>query len=397
MYERLETSNQDAGSYDPLASVQAAGPPGVISFVIGLPDPATFPAENLREMAHEVLTQRPSLALQYGPEQGYGPLIDYVRQKLKRDEGLTVGREQVMTTAGCSPAIDLMCTLFTQPGDVVLVEAPTYHGTLGLFRDHGLRPVQVTTDAYGLVVEALEQCLRDLAAAGSRPRLLYTIPNFQNPTGITMAAERRQAVAKLAAEYDALILEDDVYRDLAYEGETPPALYALDGCGHVVRIGSFSKILAPGLRLGWAIAPPALIQRVVHSGLLDMGGGANPFVANVVAAYCAHGLLEPHIARVREVYRERRDIMLDALARYMPAEAAWRKTAGGFFIWLTLPPGLRTRQAVEQAARHGVAVLAGDPCFAERATGQHLRLAFSYVPLEKIEQGIKVLGNVLRA
>jgi 2-aminoadipate transaminase len=384
--------------YDPLASVQAAGPPGTISFIYGLPDPATFPAEELRLAANRVLRGRPELALQYGPEQGYGPLIDFLRRRLEREEGLAVGRPQIMLTAGSSQVLDHICTLFTRPGDVVLVEAPTYHETLLLFRDHGLIPLQIPTDADGLLVDALAERLAVLSRDGRRVRFLYTIPNYQTPSGITLAADRRPAVLELAKRYDLLVLEDDVYRELAYGQEPPPSLFSLEreaSGRRVLRIGSFSKILAPGLRLGWLLAAPDLISRLCNSGLRSMGGGASPLIANTLAEYCGQGRLEPHIDRLREVYRGRRDLALGALEAHMPAGVRWTRPGGGFFAWLSLAPSHRAVDVVAQARAKGVWLLAGDPFFAEEPTGQHLRLAYSFVPPDKIEAGIRILGSML--
>jgi DNA-binding transcriptional MocR family regulator len=382
--------------YDPLSTVQAAGPPGTISFIYGLPDPATFPIQDLRRAAEEVLQTRAELALQYGPEQGYGPLIDYLRDKLARDEDLALERPHVMLTGGSAQTLDHLCTIFTRPGDIVLVEAPTYHETLQLFRDHGLRPLQVATDDDGLLVEDLAWRLDALARRGERARLLYTIPNYQNPSGITLAAERRPAVLKLAQGYDLLVLEDDVYRDLCYGGEVPPSLFALDGGQRVLRIGSFSKILAPGVRMGWLLGPPGLIERMINSGLRCMGGGANPLVANILATYCRQGLLEPHIRRLCQVYSERRDAMLASLDDHMPSGARWTRPGGGFFIWLTLPEPLRAAQVAAQAREAKLLIPIGDPFFAEAPPNQYLRLAFSYVTPAKIREGIQVLENVLR-
>ena len=233
-------------TYDPLASVQAAGPPGTISFTYGLPDPQTFPVDDLRLAADEVLRQRPELALQYGPEQGYGPLIDYLRGKLAREEDLIIERQNLTLSGGSAQALDHTCTLFTKPGDIVLVEAPTYHQSLQLFRDHGLHLLQVETDSDGMRVDALAGRLQDLARRGERARMLYLIPNYQNPSGITLAAHRRPRIIELAERYDLLILEDDVYRDLTFEAQVPPSLYALDGSQRTLRLGSFSKLLAPG-------------------------------------------------------------------------------------------------------------------------------------------------------
>ncbi|MGC9334787.1 MAG: PLP-dependent aminotransferase family protein [Anaerolineae bacterium] len=390
--------------YDPLASVQAAGPPGTISFIYGLPDPATFPAGELAQAAQQVLQERPELALQYGPEQGYGPLIDYLRHKLAHDEGLVVERPQIMLTGGSAQALDHLCTLFTRPGDIVLVEAPTYHETLKLFRDHSLDPRQVPTDNSGLIVEALAGRLQALAHRGERARLLYTIPSFQNPSGITLAGDRRGPLWELAERYDLLVVEDDVYRDLAYEGQAPASFYALDqrqpgwqgGAGRVLRIGSFSKILAPGVRMGWLLGPTGLIERLVDSGLRNMGGGVNPWMANILATYCRDGLLEPHIEQLRRLYAERRDAMLEALAAHMPAGVDWTRPGGGFFVWVSLPADCPAATVVAHARERGLLIPGGDPFFAEAPTGHFLRLAFSYVTPEKIREGIEILGQVLR-
>ena len=391
--------------YDPLASVQAAGPPGTISFIYGLPDPATFPIEALRQAADRVLRDRPELALQYGPEQGYGPLIDYVRSKLARDEGLSVERPEIMLTRGSASTLDHIAVLFARPGDAVLVEAPTYHETLQLFRDHRLRPLQVPTDDDGLSVDALAARLEELARRGERARLLYLIPNYQNPSGITLAAGRRRPILDLAAAHDLLVIEDDVYRDLAYEGAPPASLFAVERrdppgtrvAGRVLRIGSFSKILAPGLRLGWLLASSDHIQALVGSGLSAMGGGANPLIANIVAEYCLAGHLESHVERLRDVYRERRDAMLAALRAHMPAGVEWTHPGGGFFIWLRLPQPLLARDVAARARDQGLLIPVGDPFFAEQPTGQYLRLAFSYVTPERIREGVQKLGEVLRA
>jgi len=396
----------DPAPYDPLATVQAAGPPGTISFVYGLPDPESFPAEDLRRAAGEVLRQRPELALQYGPEQGYGPLIDFLRARLAREEGLEVERPQIMLSAGSTQALDHVCTLLTRPGDIVLVEAPTYHETLQLLRDHGLRPLQVPTDDGGLRLDALAGRLAELARRGERARLLYVIPNFQNPSGVTLAAERRQPLWELAERHNLLVIEDDVYRDLSYGGQVPPSLFAWDrpggvglaglpALGRVLRIGSFSKILAPGLRLGWLLGPPGLIERLVGSGLRAMSGGANPLVANILAVYCRQGLLEPHIEGLRALYCERCDAMLASLAAHMPAGTSWTRPGGGFFVWLSLPRPLRAADAASRARVAGLLIPVGDPFFAEEPAGQYLRLAFSYVTPARIREGTAILGAVL--
>ena len=381
--------------YDLLASVQAAGPPGAISFIYGLPDPDTFPVKELRAAFDEVLQERPALGLQYGPEQGYGPLIDYLREKLDRDEGLGLTRANLIITGGASQAIDHICTLFTQSGDIVLTETPSYSETLQLFRDHGLRPLQIPTNEGGLQVQALRERLEHLIRSGEHVRMLYVIPCYQNPTGITLVADRREAVLELADRYDLLVVEDDVYRDLSFDTPPPASLYALDKRSRVLRVGSFSKLLSPALRLGWTMGSEELIDRMIGSGLRCMGGGANPLTANAVAAYCQQALLEPHIERLRCVYTARRDSMLRALETHMPEGVSWTRPDGGFFVWVSLPQPLCAIEIIQRTQEAGVMALAGDPFFAERPTGQFLRLAFSYVTPAKIAEGIETLGEVL--
>jgi DNA-binding transcriptional MocR family regulator len=381
--------------YDPLASVQAAGPPGTISFVYGLPDPSTFPADDLSRAFGKTLAGQPELALQYGPEQGYGPLIDYLRRKLAVEEGLEISRQQITLTAGSSQILDHLCTLLTHPGEIVLVEAPTYHESLQLFSDHELRPLQIPIDRHGLVIDALRDRLSELDRTGIRPAFLYSIPNYQNPSGITLDKVRRREILDLAAKHDVFVIEDDVYRDLAFDGSTPASMFQLGEGERVLRIGSFSKPLAPGLRMGWLLAAPDRIQQVIHSGLRTMGGGANPLTSNALAAYCQEGLLEAHVMNLRDVYRQRRDLMLAALRKYMPTEMSWTEPRGGFFVWLTLPPPLQSIAVAAQAKARGILVLPGNPFFAEEPTGQHLRLAYSYVSQEKIEAGIRILSEVV--
>lgn len=370
--------------------------PGTISLVFGHPDPTTLPVDGLRAATEAVLhSPQACLALQYGPEQGTPALIDYLVEKLNREEGLGLTHENLMLVAGSVHAVDMIARLYAGRDGVVLVEAPTYHDALHTFRDHGvdLRPVPIDDD--GIVVEALAAQLALLQRQGKPPRLLYTIPNFQNPSGVTLTAARREAVLELARKYGFLVVEDDVYRDLAFEGEVPPSLYALSGGQEVLRIGSFSKIVAPGLRLGWLFAAPEHIQRCVNCGTSQMGGGANPFTAHIVAEYCRAGHLEPQIARLRQVYRHRRDVTLAALERHMSPGVTWTRPRGGFFIWLTLPEGMNVERLREAARQRGVLFVPGTGFFVGGGGERNLRLAFSFVPPDEIERGVAVLAQAI--
>lgn len=381
--------------YDPLANVQAAGPPGSISFIYGLPDPETFPFGELHSAFDFVFEEKGELALQYGPNQGYGPLIDYLRDKIRREDGQTLERPQIMLSGGASQALDHCCTLFARSGDTIIVEAPTYHESLLLFRDHGLCPLSIPVDEDGMNMEILELALKDLKAKGIKPAFIYTIPTFQNPSGITLSDKRRKRLVQIAEAEDLLIIEDDVYCDLAYEEIKIPTLFSLDEGKRVIRFGSFSKIIAPGLRLGWILGPEDKIKCLYQSGLRSMGGGANPLCAIAMAAYCQKGLLEPHIVLLKRVYKERRDVVLAALESFMPSGVSWTKPAGGFFVWITLPQGIQSEDVKKAARDEKIYFLAGNPFFAEKPRAQHLRLSFSFVPPVKIREGIDKLAGIL--
>lgn len=372
------------------------GPAGALPFIYGHVDPAFFPVEQLQRAAVEALDRYSQSALNYGASIGCGPLREYLRAKFARDEGLKLDENQLMITGSASGGLDTAVRLFTWPGDTVLVEAPSYHEALAIIRDYPVKLAAVPLDENGLQVEALAERLRQLAQDGERPTLLYTIPTFQNPSGVTLSAVRRLSVLELACEYRLLVVEDDVYRDLYFEQPPPPSLFAMDveGC-EVIRLGSFSKILAPGLRLGWAMGPAGRIQSMVNSGLTTSGGGANPFGAYATAVFCQHGWLEAHIEQLRQNYQERREVLLQALKTHMPANVTWTRPGGGFFVWLTLPEPLTAEQLLHRAHREQITFLTGEPFFAEGGGERHLRLPFSFIQRPELARGVQVLGQLI--
>jgi len=370
--------------------------PGMISLVFGHPDASTLPVEDLCTSAGTVLQSPLSRsALAYGAEQGAPALIEYLMNKLNREEGLSLTHDNLMVVAGSTAAVDMIARLYDGRDGVVLVEAPTYHDALHVFRDHGVDLRGVPVDKEGLIVEALQEQLAALRQESKTPRLLYTVPNFQNPTGVTLTTARREAILELAREHGFLIVEDDVYRDLVLEGDVPPSFYALANGRGVLRIGSFSKILSPGLRVGWLIAEPEHIERCVECGVMQMGGGASPFAAHVVAEYCRAGHLEPHIVKLRQVYRQRCEVTLQALENHMPAGVTWTHPRGGFFVWLTLPEGIQIGLLRETARAQGVLFVPGPGFFAQGGGERNLRLAFSFVPLDEIERGVAILAQAI--
>jgi len=379
-----------------LPDIQLSLRPGIIEMNWGNPDPVLLPVDELGRAAELALRQDGPAALTYGAEQGPGRLIEPLAAWLSRRQGTFVPPEQLFVTGGVSQGLDLLCTLLTRPGDVILVDSPTYHLALRIFRDHGLELVPAPGDDNGLRTDRLAATLDDLARQGRRPRFLYLVPTFGNPTGINLADERRVVLVALAREHGLLILEDDTYRELWYEVPSPRSLQSLAGPGAVVRLGSFSKLLAPGLRLGWLIAAPEMVQRCAGSGLLDSGGGVSHFSAHVVAAYLGLGFLDGHIEVLRATYRARRDALADALARFMPDGCSWKVPGGGFFVWLRLPEGFDSTTLLPEAEKMGVSFVPG-PRFCTGEGGERfLRLAFSLLPEAELIEGARRLGGVMR-
>lgn len=372
--------------------------PGIIPLLLGHPDPETLLTPALREAMLRIMnsSQAPA-ALQYGPEQGARDLVAVLVEKINREQGLAIQPTNLMIVAGSTHAVDMLARLYARKGGVVLVEAPTYADSLHIFRDHQIELCAIPMDEEGLIPGELERQLAQIRARDSFPSMLYTVPNFHNPTGRTLSEARRREIIRLARQENFLIVEDDVYRDLAFGGTVPASFYALAGGQQVMSIGSFSKTLAPGLRLGWLVGSEENIQRCLTCGTMQMGGGANPFTAQMVAEYCLAGSWEKHIEHVRTLYKTRRDLALSALEQYMPAGVKWTHPAGGFFLWLRLPKQVFAQEVKHQALEQGVAVAAGEGFFVNPADGaHHLRLAYSRATPEEISSGIRILAEVVR-
>lgn len=368
-----------------------------ISLLLGHPDPATLFTPELREAMQRVVSSPQSYtALQYGPEQGTQSLINVLVEKIQREQDLPLQSANLMVVAGSTHAVDMIARLYARPGGVVLVEAPTYVDALHIFRDHQIELCSIPMDEDGLIPSELEKQLARLHSSGKFPSMLYTIPNFHNPTGSTLSEARRIEIIRLARQYGFLIMEDDVYRDLSFEGAVPASFYALANGDQVLSIGSFSKTLAPGLRLGWLLGSEDAIQRCINCGTMQMGGGANPFAARIVAEYCRSGSWERHIAHVQSLYKMRRDVALSALGQHMPSAVGWTHPAGGFFTWLSLPKNVFAQDVKRLALQEGVSLAAGEGFFVNPADGEHhLRLAYSCAAPNDIDTGISILAQVI--
>lgn len=364
---------------------------GKLSFTFGFPDPASLPASEIAEATTRVLASRGRAALQYGDNNGYSGLIRVLLDKLKRDQGIEAGPENILITAGGSQAIALLLDAFVDWGDTICSEMPTWLGAVQAFANVGANVVSIPVDADGTDVAALRVELARLRDRGITPKFVYAISNFQNPTGVTMTLERRQELLKLVQEAGTMLIEDDAYFDLRYAGENLPSIYSLDDSGSVIYMGTFSKTMGPGMRLGWIVAPAEVIQRVAA---LKVDGGTNVFGAHVAADWLPQGLL-PHVGRLRDVYHRRRDIMLAALEAHMPPGVTWTTPDGGFFIWVTLPEGVDTTRMHPQTQELGAEYLPGATCFVDGTGANQLRLSFSFVEDDRIEEGIRIIASVV--
>lgn len=378
-----------------LPDVQYVLRPGVIEFRSGHPDLGLLPAEGLLEATRIVVEREPHKALSYGAEQGPDCLLRQLCAWLEREEGAGPPSAEVMITGGASQALDMCCMLLTEPGDLALVQSPTYHLALRVLRDHRLNLVPVPSDDEGLQLDALEETLMGLQEQGGQAKILYLVATFNNPSGVSLNIKRRKGLAALARRFGFTIIEDDVYHQLWYDSPPPPSIYSLAAEGSVVRLGSFSKILAPGLRLGWMLASPEIIARCTKSGVLDSGGGLGHYTAHVVGAFMELGLLDQHVGRLRAEYAQRRNALMKALKEHLPETCHWLTPGGGFFAWLRLPANLDSSALLPVAEAGGVSYLPGLPFYANGGGEPFCRLNFTMWSLEDIEEGARRLGLVL--
>jgi len=365
---------------------------GVIDLAWGHPDPTLLPVQQLREATHRAMERHGPDILEYGSTAGSPPLIDFICARLAETDARAPSPDQVVITSGASQGLDLVATLLLKPGETVLLDVPTYHLAISIFGDHPVRLQAVPSDADGIVLDDLARVVAALRRDGERPRLLYSIPTFHNPTGRSVSLERRTALVAFAAEQGLLIAEDDTYRELSYDGPPPPSLWALDDAGAVVRIGSFAKSVAPGLRLGYVTATPEIATRMANGGLLDSGGGMNHFAATVLAEYAASGDYLRQVERFRDAYRLQRNRLLQGLATNLP-DATCVPPGGGFFVWVQLPPGLDVDALGSIAIEEGMAFLPARRFFLDGGEAPNaLRMAFSMYPPEMLEEAIVRLG-----
>ena len=375
--------------------------PGLISFAGGLPAAEVFPVQRFQEACQKVLATNAGPALQYGATEGYEPLREMIARHMAR-YAILATVENVLVTSGSQQALDLIGKLLINSGDRVLVEAPTYLGALQAFNGYGAQYLSVPIDDDGLRTELLEASLR------LGPKFMYILPNFQNPAGVTLSQERRHQLIGLADKYGIPIVEDDPYGQLRYEGEHLAPLVVLDrenlrrdngfSIGNVIYLSTFSKTLAPGLRLGWIVAPPKIISKLVQlKQAADLH--TSTFGQCVAFEVARGGFLDQHVKLIRGVYRERRDVMLQALKEFFPPEVTWTRPQGGLFLWVTLPEGMDSQSLFTSALAENVAFVPGDSFYAGNGpeSCRHLRLNFSHPNPEQIREGIRRLAVAVKS
>ncbi len=363
----------------------------VISLAGGLPDTSTFPADSYAALMGQVAAQSCARALQYGPTDG-SDVIKHCIVEVMAAEGMQIGTSDLLVTTGGQQAIDLVCKALIDPGDVIIAEAPTYPGAIPTFCAYEAEVIQIALDDDGMRSEELEITLDALEREGRRPKFLYTVPSFQNPAGVTMSLERRRELIRIARERELLIMEDNPYGMLRYEGEPLPTLYSLDD-EFVIYTGTFSKILSPGVRLGWAAAPAPILDQM-QSGKQGTDLCSSPITQYFVAAYFDSGPWGDYLGSLVEIYRRRRDVMLDAMAEHFPREAQWTHPQGGLFIWATLPDYIDTTDMLARALRQNVAFVPGRAAYLDGRGGSSMRLNFSGVAEDLIREGIRRIGAI---
>lgn len=370
--------------------------PEIISFAGGLPDPDLFPSDEVARIMYDVVKTSPKESLQYGTTEGQKCLKDELIKLLKETEEIDVQSENLLVVSASQQALDMTARVFLNRGDAIITASPTYLGALQAFEASGADVFGAESDDYGVTVAGIEKRLRQLQAAGRVCKFIYLVPDFQNPTGTTIPQERRVEILKLAEKYGTLIVEDSPYRQVRFEGQAPQTFYRLDqGRGNVLTLFTFSKVFVPGFRLGFVVAPAEIIHKfVILKQAMDLCTA--PVLQLATAAYLKGGYLLRHVEAVVNVYRKKRDFMLQMLAKYMPQCVKWTRPEGGLFLWVTLPEHIDTQAMLKTALEQQVAYVAGVDFYPPRdARRNDFRMNFSYSSFEQIEEGIKRLAKTI--
>ena len=371
--------------------------PGVISFAGGLPYPGLFPIEELKDIVATVLDREGGQALQYGPTEGDPRLIDFLVKWMQEHEGAEVDNNYFLICSGAQQALDIIGRVFIDPGDPIIVGLPTYLGAIQAFQSYRAKLIGVPVDKEGMDVDEVEKALKTSAEKGSKIKFIYVVPDFQNPAGVTMSLARREKLLELCYEYDTVTIDDSPYRDLRYEGEPLPMVGPMDKRGYAFSVHTFSKIFSPGPRLGWIVANPAIMDKLVMAKQpADLC--TSSFTQAILFEYLNRGLLKPHIAKSVDYYRKKQRAMLQALDKYMPKDSGidWTHPEGGLFLWMCLPEHMDADALFPKAVEKKVAYVMGSAFHFDRSGKNSLRLNFSYPSEEEIDEGIKRLADLFK-
>ena len=374
------------------AILQAAADPKIISFAGGLPAPELFPVKEMKAAVDKVFEEHGQEAMQYGAAKGVTALREVIQQHVKKKENVDSELDNVLVTTGSEQALDLVGKAFVDPGDTVLVEQPTYLCALDVFRSYGANFASVEMDEDGMKMDALEEALK----ANPNTKLIYTVPNFQNPTGRTMTEERRKQLAELAEKYDVYVLEDNPYGEIRFAGQHVPAVKSFDKSGHVLYMSTFSKTLAPGFRLGWLVADEDVVNKLtVLKQSADLH--TDNLAQFAVAQFFADNDVDAHVKEISDLYGKRKDLMLEGIKKYFPEGVKYTNPEGGMFLWVEVPGVDDTVELFKECLEHDVAFVPGDPFFAGKAQPGAFRLNYSNMKEDQIEVGLKRLGAALTA
>ncbi|MGM0471849.1 MAG: PLP-dependent aminotransferase family protein [Bacillota bacterium] len=391
MFENLLSENaKEMRSSEIREFFELTEKPEVISFAGGFPNKECLPTEEVREMTDRLLTEAEEEMLQYSPTEGQECLRKYIA-KFMQDKGVDVDYENILVTSGSQQGLDLVSKIFLDPGDKVITESPSYVGGLGAIKNYRGDVLAIKVDRKGMRLDLLEEKLEELSARDEQVKFIYLVADFNNPTGLSLATERRQKLVELAQEYGFLIIEDDPYSKLSYSGFEKPPIKAFDNSGHVLYLGSFSKIFIPGVRVGWVVADKKIIQKLsLAKQATDLC--SNSMGQRLIAACGEEGIIDRQIKKLQKIYRQRRDVILDSLNKYFPAEVSWTKPEGGFYIWVDLPEGINSKELLYKAIDENVAYVTGSAFHIDNGGENSFRLSFSQPNIDEIEEGIKRLG-----
>ncbi|MEF8831970.1 MAG: PLP-dependent aminotransferase family protein [Candidatus Thermoplasmatota archaeon] len=368
--------------------------PDIISFAGGLPNPEAFPVEETRKIINELLDEKGEKVLQYGSTEGIGPLRKELA-KMMSERGMDVDHEKILITHGSQQGLDLLSKVMLDPNDTIIVGSPTYLGATGAFRAFEANMETVPVHDDGMDMDMLRRKLQKLKNKGKLPKFIYVVLTFQNPSGATMSAEKREELLEIASEYDLLVVEDSPYSHLRYEGEEKPHLISMDDEDRVLRLETFSKTLAPGFRIAWATGPTDLVEKMcIAKQATDLC--TNPFGQYVAYKYISEGIMDEHMEKIKKIYNKKRLTMLEAMEEHFPEEVEWNRPNGGMFIWAELPEHMNSREMFDKAVDEKVAYVVGDAFFVDDGGHNTMRINFTHSSEENIKKGIESLAKVIK-